>query len=154
MEESLSRVAPRCMVFAICAITLTVETVTPSLAADGIVPKYQVQCGARARSAVHCLVSKSTYVGWRMYHASCNHCHGQDGLGGSFAPSLVDSSAGTRDYNRFKDITQNGYSGQVGVMPAYKDNPNINDKIDSIYAYLKARTDGVLPRGRPGRVGE
>jgi hypothetical protein len=37
-------------------------------------------------------------------------------------------------------------------MPGFKDNPNINDKINSIYKYLKARADGELPPGRPTRM--
>ena len=33
-------------------------------------------------------------------------------------------------------------------MPALGDNPNVMCYIDDIYVYLKARADGVLPRGR------
>ena len=36
-------------------------------------------------------VDQGTYNGWRRYHASCHTCHGPDGLGSSYAPSLVDS---------------------------------------------------------------
>ena len=35
-------------------------------------------------------VDDRTYNGFRRYHASCNHCHGSDGLGSTFGPSLVD----------------------------------------------------------------
>jgi mono/diheme cytochrome c family protein len=31
-----------------------------------------------------------TYNGFRRYNAACNHCHGPDGAGSIFAPSLVD----------------------------------------------------------------
>lgn len=30
-----------------------------------------------------------TYSGFRRYHSECHVCHGPDGLGGSFAPGLV-----------------------------------------------------------------
>ena len=36
-------------------------------------------------------------------------------------------------------------------MPALGDNPNVMCYIDDIYIYLKARADGVLPRGRPAK---
>ena len=34
-------------------------------------------------------VDEGTYNGFRRYHTSCNHCHGSDGLGSTFGPSLV-----------------------------------------------------------------
>ncbi len=36
-------------------------------------------------------------------------------------------------------------------MPAIGDKSNVMCYIDDIYVYLKARADGVLPRGRPGK---
>jgi hypothetical protein len=36
-------------------------------------------------------------------------------------------------------------------MPALGDNANVMCYIDDIFIYLKARADGVLPRGRPAR---
>jgi hypothetical protein len=36
-------------------------------------------------------------------------------------------------------------------MPSFADNPNVMCFIDDIYAYLKARSDGALPRGRPDK---
>ena len=36
-------------------------------------------------------------------------------------------------------------------MPALGDNPNVMCYLDDIYVYLKARADGVLPRGRPAK---
>ena len=37
------------------------------------------------------------------------------------------------------------------VMPALGDNANVMCYVDDIYVYLKARADGALPRGRPGK---
>jgi hypothetical protein len=37
-------------------------------------------------------------------------------------------------------------------MPAFDGNTNVMCYLDDIYIYLKARSDGVIPRGRlPGR---
>ena len=36
-------------------------------------------------------------------------------------------------------------------MPAFGLNPNVMCFIDDIYAYLKARADGALGRGRPAK---
>ena len=34
-------------------------------------------------------------------------------------------------------------------MPAFGENRNVMCFVDDLYAYLKARSDGVLDRGRP-----
>ena len=34
-------------------------------------------------------------------------------------------------------------------MPAFGENLNVMCFIDDLYAYLKARADGAIPRGRP-----
>jgi hypothetical protein len=34
-------------------------------------------------------------------------------------------------------------------MPAFGTNPNVMCYLDDIYAYLRARSDGVIGRGRP-----
>lgn len=112
-------------------------------------PTYRVDCEADATSATQCMVDKETYIGWRTYNSSCSHCHGQDGLGGSFAPSLVAGNTSVRDFNAFTRMTEDGFQGPTSVMPSYKDNPNINDKIAALYQYLKARSDKLLPPGRP-----
>jgi hypothetical protein len=36
-------------------------------------------------------------------------------------------------------------------MPAMGDNRNVACYLEDIYVYLKARADGALPRGRPGK---
>jgi hypothetical protein len=39
-------------------------------------------------------------------------------------------------------------------MPAFGEVEDVALYIDDIYAYLKARSDGVLERGRPPRIDE
>lgn len=93
-----------------------------------------------------------TYSGFRRYHADCHVCHGPDGLGSSFGPALVDSLK-TLSYDQFLEIVTNGKknvsTSSDKVMPSFGLNPNVMCFVDDIYAYLKARSDGVVPRGRP-----
>ena len=109
---------------------------------------YDVDCGQVDESGDRvCLTDKDTYVGWRTFHATCHACHGQNAVGSSFAPSLMKHI----DRERFVDVVTNGYTGQIGVMPAWGENPNVKDFIDELYAYQQARADGVLLPGRPTR---
>jgi methanol metabolism-related c-type cytochrome len=79
-------------------------------------------------------------------------CHGPDGVGSTFAPALIDSLK-TMTYEQFLDRVVNGKTevdtANMKRMPAFGINPNVMCYIDDIYAYLKARSDGVLGRGRP-----
>jgi mono/diheme cytochrome c family protein len=93
-------------------------------------------------------VDMRTYNGFRRYNAGCNHCHGQDGSGSTFAPSLVAKLPGIDDFRR--TVTE-GRSNGASVMKAFRDDPNVAPYIDDIYAYLQARADGALGPGRPER---
>ncbi len=93
-------------------------------------------------------VDLQTYNGYRRYHAACNHCHGSDGLGSSFGPALIDRLP---DIAAFRDIVRNGKADGSSVMRGFANDPNVEPYIDGIYAYLQARADGVLGRGRPPR---
>lgn len=96
-----------------------------------------------------------TYNGFRRYHSACHVCHGPDGLGSSYAPSLLDSMKSI-PYAKFLEIVAVGRTTDKGgtkfVMPGFGPNPDVIDNIDDIYSYLKARADGVLGRGRPERL--
>jgi len=94
-------------------------------------------------------VDARTYNGFRRYHAGCNHCHGQDGMGSTFAPSLVTSLPGIEDFRR---AVSDGRTNGTSVMKGFGDDPNIAPYIDDIYAYLQARADGALGPGRPIRL--
>jgi mono/diheme cytochrome c family protein len=37
-------------------------------------------------------VDRAILNGYRRYDASCSHCHGPDGVGSTFAPSLIERS--------------------------------------------------------------
>ena len=93
-----------------------------------------------------------TYVGFVRYSANCLQCHGPDGLGSTYAPSLVDAL----HHLSYGDVLSTVAGGkkdvsaaQELVMPALGENKNVMCYIDAIYIYLRARSNGTLGRGRP-----
>lgn len=84
--------------------------------------------------------------GFRRYHSVCNHCHGPDGLGSSFGPSLVDEIP---DEDAFKQVVIEGVKGPSGVMKGFADNRDVMQHLDAIYAYIAGRASGDIARGRP-----
>ena len=111
-------------------------------------PVYQVQNG---------LVDQHTFNGYRRYGESCLRCHGPDGAGSSYAPNLTESLK-HMTYEQFTNTVINGRknvtSSSDNVMPAFGTTEDVVDYLDDIYGYLKARSDGKLPRGRPKRPGD
>jgi methanol metabolism-related c-type cytochrome len=93
-----------------------------------------------------------TYVGYVRYAANCLQCHGPDGLGSTYAPSLVNSLQHL-SYADFLATVAGGKqdvsASQQLVMPALGENKNVMCYIDAIYVYLRARSDGALGRQRP-----
>jgi hypothetical protein len=57
------------------------------------------------------------------------------------------------DLAGFMEVVTNGRqvntADKHSVMPAFGTNRNVMCYMDDLYLYLKARADGVLPRGRP-----
>jgi len=102
-------------------------------------------------------VDKKTFNGWRRYTESCLRCHGPDGAGSSYAPSLVDS-AKKMTQDEFNEIVVNGRTNvnaaSENVMPPFGEVEDVVTYLDDMWAYLKARADGVLDRGRPPRIGD
>ena len=93
-----------------------------------------------------------TYVGYLRYGGNCLQCHGPDGLGSSYAPSLVDSLK-SLSYGDFLSVVAGGKkdvnAAQQLVMPSFGTNPNVMCYVEPIYVYLRARSDGALGRERP-----
>ena len=131
--------------FAAAAVVVTAMPIQSGAADDH---PYTVQNGR---------VDKGTYNGYRRYGDSCLRCHGPDGAGSSYAPDLTDSLKHlTKD--QFVEIVINGKqevnTAADKVMPAFGTVEDVVTYMDDIYGYLKARSDGLLDRGRPKRIGE
>ena len=87
-------------------------------------------------------IDANTFEGWRNFRGGgCGTCHGGAGQGGA-GPNLTVSLQEKIDKERFVEIVTNGRSGTL--MRPFKTNPRVMDNLDKIYAYLKARSDGVL----------
>jgi methanol metabolism-related c-type cytochrome len=96
-------------------------------------------------------VDFGTYNGFRRYHADCHVCHGPAGLGSSYAPALMESLK-TLTWGDFVNVVVGGRVGLDNrVMPSFAKNPNVLKNLSDIYAYLKARADGVIGTTRPER---
>ncbi len=100
-------------------------------------------------------VDFNTYNGYRRYTESCLRCHGPDGSGSSYAPDLTLSLKSMTE-DQFKDVVVNGRQNVTtsaeNVMPSFGTTEDVMLYIDDIYAYLKARSDGALGRGRPDHL--
>jgi methanol metabolism-related c-type cytochrome len=93
-----------------------------------------------------------TYSGFRRYHSDCHICHGPDAEGSSYAPALKNSLK-TQSYADFTNIVVNGRknvtTSQENVMPAFGTTQNVMCYLDDIFAYVRARANEAIPRGRP-----
>jgi mxaJ protein len=98
-------------------------------------------------------VDGKTYEGWIRFAAFCQQCHGTGGVGSAIAPDLAQALK-TLDEYQFRTIVSCGLTGNLGtgVMPSWRDNPNIDPYLDDLWAYLKARADGALGPGRPEKL--
>ena len=79
---------------------------------------------------------------WRS--AACDRCHGpnQEGLVG---PSLIESLK-VMSKDDFKKIIADGRVEKG--MPSWKESKNVMDHMDSLYAYLKGRSDGAITKAK------
>ena len=95
-----------------------------------------------------------TYSGYRRLNSECEVCHGPDGEGSSFAPSLVDALK-TMSYTDFETVVVNGRkdvnTASDRVMPSFGTNRNVMCYLDDIFVYLRALSDGKLGRNEPAK---
>jgi mono/diheme cytochrome c family protein len=97
-------------------------------------------------------VESPLYKAWQQYSLQCARCHGEDGQGTSFGPSLLralgpDGDVTTRE--AFVDVLTHGRPDKG--MPSADKMGLDTTYFDGLYAYLKARSDGRLHGGRPAR---
>lgn len=95
-------------------------------------------------------ITATAYQGWKQYELNCSRCHGEFGVGSSFAPALVASlkDGGTiPDRQSFIIVVCNGRVEKG--MPSWCAAGLEMDKIVGMYEYLKGRADGKIHAGRP-----
>ena len=111
------------------------------------VPTYEghIQCETPGAPAT-CKIDLWLTRGYRAF-SQCQVCHGLDGSGSTIGPSLLDLLEEI-DHARFMEVVTKGMQGPIGVMPGWENNPNVMKYVDQLYAYLKARSDRVLPGGK------
>jgi mono/diheme cytochrome c family protein len=131
------------------ALALTVAVVC-GLAGSAAVPQDGESSGKSYR-VVDGKVDAGTYNAYRRYHSSCNHCHGPDGMGSTFGPSLIETLP---PIDAFRNVVLHGQGSGNSVMKGFAGDGNVEPYIDDIYSYLQARADGALGRGRPERLAE
>jgi mono/diheme cytochrome c family protein len=101
------------------------------------------------------LVSEAEYQGWRYFHVYCERCHGTDALGTVDAPDLrySVSAEGEVTADSFRVIVRKGTQNKEEnkVMKGFEDLLD-DQRIEQLYAYVKARSEGRLAAGRPHRA--
>lgn len=95
-------------------------------------------------------VSQEVYDGWKQYNLNCARCHGEDVLGSTIAPHLVQSLKPDGPVNTRELFMQTVCAGRpANGMPSWCALGMEMATIDKIYAYVKGRSDAKLSPGRP-----
>lgn len=101
-------------------------------------------------SAPRDTISVEAYQGWKQYELNCSRCHGEFGVGTSFAPALIVSLKEGGTIPTKEVFIQTVCAGRPEKgMPSWCALGLEMDKIQHIYAYLKGRADGKINAGRP-----
>jgi|SRR5271167_4743506 len=92
------------------------------------------------------IVTEAVFTGWLQFNSTCFRCHGLDATGSSYAPDLRKSLRDGMTEQQFIAIAMVGVKAKG--MPAWAgfyDEP----EMVQIYQYVKARSLGLVPEGRP-----
>lgn len=101
-------------------------------------------------SAPRDTVDVDTYNGWKQFELNCARCHGEFGVGTSFAPALVVSLKADNNIPTPEAFITVVCAGRPDKgMPSWCALGLEMDKIQKIYSYLKGRADGKIGVGRP-----
>jgi mono/diheme cytochrome c family protein len=99
-------------------------------------------------------VDGKTYQGWKYYNLNCARCHGEDVSGTTIAPHLITSLKSDGPIATKELFIQTVCEGRIPKgMPAWCQTGMTPAEIDTIYAYVKGRSDAKLHPGRPARAG-
>jgi mono/diheme cytochrome c family protein len=118
----------------------------PGSAATATDPTYFGKYHSQPRDTV----SAAAYDGFKQFQLNCARCHGDFGVGTSFAPALVESlkPGSTIPTNELFVMTVCAGRPEKG-MPGWCGLGLEMDKIQAIYAYLSGRAVGKIGPGRP-----
>jgi mono/diheme cytochrome c family protein len=95
-------------------------------------------------------VSQEVYDGWKQFNLNCARCHGEDVLGTTIAPHLILSLKPDGPINTKELFIQTVCAGRpTKGMPSWCALGMDMDKIQSIYDYVKGRSDAKIGPGRP-----
>jgi mono/diheme cytochrome c family protein len=97
-------------------------------------------------------VDGRTYQGWKYFNLNCSRCHGEDVMGTTLAPHLILSLKPDGPIPNEAVFLQTVCGGRPEKgMPAWCTLGLTPAQIDTIYAYVKGRSDAKLHPGRPAR---
>ncbi|MCF3948887.1 c-type cytochrome [Acidiphilium sp. AL] len=91
-------------------------------------------------------VTPEVFRGYELFNSYCFRCHGEDAVGGSYAPNLRRSLANGMKESKFVSIAMTGVKSKG--MPSWAGffSPH---QIHAIYQYTKARSVAVVGTGTP-----
>jgi mono/diheme cytochrome c family protein len=126
-------------------------TVAPTAEPGPPPPAATPPAPSPAPSGDKLLVTEDEYQGWKYYAVYCERCHAPDAVGTADAPDLRYSVSpeGEVTADSFAVIVRNGPESKE--MKGFADLLD-DQRIEQIYAYIKARSEGRLAAGRPHRA--
>ena len=126
-------------------------TVAPTAEPGPPPPAATPPAPGTATSGDKLLVTEDEYQGWKYYAVYCERCHAPDAVGTADAPDLRYSVSpeGEVTADSFAVIVRNGSENKE--MKGFEDLLD-DQRIEQIYAYIKARSEGRLAAGRPHRA--
>jgi mono/diheme cytochrome c family protein len=119
--------------------------------ATGTDPAYFNEYHSQPRDTV----SPAAYNGFKQFELNCARCHGDYGIGTTFAPALVVSLSDSGRFKTGERATKELFTATVcggrpdKGMPSWCALGLEMDKIQAIYAYLSGRATGTIGAGRP-----
>ncbi len=129
------------------------ETAAPTVqpAQPPSAPVATPPSSAQETSGDKLLVTEAEYQGWKYYAVYCERCHAPDAVGTADAPDLrySVSAEGGVTADSFKVMVRNGSENKE--MKGFADLLD-DQRIEQLYAYVKARSEGRLAPGRPRRA--
>ncbi|HEY4647953.1 MAG TPA: c-type cytochrome [Gemmatimonadales bacterium] len=95
-------------------------------------------------------VPQQVYDGWKQFNLNCARCHGEDVQGTTIAPHLIVSLRPDGPINTKELFIQTVCAGRPGKgMPSWCALGMEMSTIESIYSYVKGRSDAKIHPGRP-----